>query len=124
MRVINILIVVAVATGVVVGAYHLGIAVDEPAKQLDSVVAQPAHAARATAEANLGAAVSAAASYKVEHGTYAGMSTSDLRSYDDAIGSGVSVEKATETTYCVESAVRGATVSITGPNGTFAARHC
>jgi hypothetical protein len=52
------------------------------------------------------------------------MSTSDLRSYDDAIASGVSVEKATENTYCVESAVRDATVSITGPNGTFAAWDC
>jgi hypothetical protein len=125
MRVINFLIIVAVAAGIGIGAYVVGHAVDEPAKALDTVVVStPARAASATAEANLGAAVSAAASYKVDHGTYAGMSTSDLRSYDNALASGVSVKKATETAYCVESTVAGATVSITGPNGTFAARGC
>jgi hypothetical protein len=124
MRVINLLIVVAVAAGVGIGAYVVGHAVDGPARQLDAVVSTPAHAASATAEANLGAAVSAAASYKIDHGTYAGMSTSDLRSYDQAIASDLSVRKATESAYCVESAVASAIVSITGPNGTFAARGC
>ena len=124
MRLINLLIIVAVAAGVGIGAYVVGHAAGEPAKQLDTVVAMPAQAASATAEANLGAAVSAAASYKVDHGTYAGMKTSDLRSYDNAIASDVSVKKATESAYCVESTVRSATISITGPNGTFAPRGC
>jgi hypothetical protein len=124
MRLINLLIIVAVAAGVGFGAYFVGHAAGEPAKQLETVVSMPAQAASATAEANLGAAVSAAASYKVDHGTYAGMKTSDLRSYDNAIASDVSVKKATESAYCVESTVRKSTVSITGPNGTFAPRGC
>jgi hypothetical protein len=124
MRLINLLIIVAVAAGVGFGAYFVGHAAGEPAKQLETVVSMPAQAAGATAEANLGAAVSAAASYKVDHGTYAGMKTSDLRSYDNAIASDVSVKKATESAYCVESTVRSATVSITGPNGTFDRRGC
>jgi hypothetical protein len=125
MRLINLLIILAVAAGVGIGAYVVGHAVSEPAKALDTVVVStPARAASATAEANLGAAVSAAASYKVDHGTYAGMSTNDLQSYDNALASDVSVKKATEAAYCVESTVAGATVSITGPNGTFAARGC
>jgi hypothetical protein len=124
MRLINLLIIVAVAAGVGIGAYVVGHAVGEPAKQLETVVSQPVQAASATAEANLGAAVSAAASYKVDHGTYAGMKTSDLRSYENAIASDVSVKKATEGAYCVESTVRGATVSITGPNGTFVPKGC
>jgi hypothetical protein len=123
-RVVNFLIVAAVAAGIGIGAYLVGHAVAEPAKQLETVVSTPARAASATAEANLAAAVSAAASYKVDHGTYAGMSASDLRSYDSAIVSDVSVKKATHTAYCVESTVRGATVSIVGPNGTFARRGC
>ena len=125
MRLINLLIILAVAAGVGIGAYVVGHAVNEPAKALDTVVVStPARAAGATAGTNLLAAVSAAASYKVDHGTYAGMSTNDLESYDNAIASGVSVKKATETAYCVESTVSGATVSITGPNGTFASRGC
>jgi|EndMetStandDraft_9_1072997.scaffolds.fasta_scaffold159188_1 hypothetical protein len=124
MRLVNLLIVAAAAAGIAVGAYFVGHAVDEPAKQLDTVVSTPARAAGAAAQANLGAAVSAAASYRVDHGTFAGMSTGDLRSYDHAIASGVSVKKATDDAYCVESTVSGATVSITGPNGTFVARGC
>jgi hypothetical protein len=124
MRVINVLIVVAVAAGIGIGGYLLGHAVDEPARQLHTVVSKPAQAARVTAEANLAAAVSAAASYKFDHGTYAGLSTDALRAYDNAIASGVSVKTATESAYCVESTVAAATVSITGPNGTFAARRC
>ena len=124
MRVSSFVIVVGAAAGLAFGAYTIGHAVDEPARQLETVVSMPAQAASATAEANLGAAVSAAASYKVDHGTSAGMKTSDLRSYDNAIASDVSVKKATESVYCVESTVRSATVSITGPNGTFAPRGC
>ncbi len=124
MRLVNFLIIAAVAAGIGIGGYVVGHAVEEPAKQLDTVVSQPAQAAQVTAQANLGAAVAAAVSYRVDHGTYAGMSTGDLRSYDRAIASDVSVKKATESAYCVESTVAAATVSITGPNGTFAARGC
>ena len=124
MRISNVLIVVCAAAGIAIGAYFVGHAVDEPAKQLDTVLSEPAQAASATAEANLQSAVSAAASYRVDHGTYAGMTTSDLRSYDKGLASGVSVKQATDGAYCVESTVAGATVSIRGPNGTFVARRC
>jgi hypothetical protein len=69
MRVSTALIVGAAAVGIGVGAYELGHAVDQPARQLDTVVSEPAQAAGAAAEANLRAAVSAAASYTVDHGT-------------------------------------------------------
>ena len=122
---LNLLIIVAVAAGIGIGAYIVGHAVDEPAKAArHRRLSVPAQAASATAQANLRAAVSAAASYRFDHGTYAGMTTSDLRSYDKGLASGVSVKKATESAYCVESTVAGATVSIRGPNGTFVARGC
>src|SRR5580765_1537481 len=122
MRISTFLIVVCVAAGGGIGTYFVGHAVDEPAKQLDTVLSEPAQAASVTAEANLQAAVSAAASYRFDHGTYAGMTTSDLRSYDKGLASGVSVSAASDKVYCVESTVEGATVSIRGPNGTFVAR--
>jgi hypothetical protein len=124
MRITNLLIVVCAAAGIGIGAYFVGHAVDEPAKQLDTVIAEPARAASVTAEANLQPAVSAAASYRFDHGTYAGMTTNDLRSYDQALASGVSVKAASAGSYCVESTVAEATASITGPNGTFVARRC
>ena len=124
MRVVNLLIVVCAAAGIVIGAHFVGHAVDEPAKQLDTVVSEPGRAASATATANLQPALSAAASYRFDHGSYAGMTTSDLRSYDKGLASGVSVKEASDSAFCVESTVAGATTSITGPNGTFVARRC
>jgi hypothetical protein len=124
MRISTLVIVVGAAAGIGFGAYTIGHAVEEPARQLETVVSEPAQAAGATAQANLAAAVSAAASYRVDHGTYAGMTTNELRSYDHAIASGVSVRAATEGAYCVESAVADTVVSIRGPNGTFVARRC
>jgi hypothetical protein len=124
MRVSTVLIIVAAVAGVVFGAARIGHAVDQPAKQLDTVVAMPASAASTAAEANLQPAVSAAASYKIDNGGYSGMTTSGLRSYDRAIAAGVSVKKANAAGYCIQSTVATATASITGPGGTFVARGC
>jgi hypothetical protein len=124
MRVVNLLIVVCAAAGIVIGAHFVGHAVDEPARQLDTVVSEPGRAASATAAANLQSALSAAASYRFDHGSYAGMTTNDLRSYDKGLPSGVSVKEASDGAFCVESEVAGAMVSIRGPNGTFVARRC
>jgi hypothetical protein len=124
MRVSTFVIVAAAVAGIGVGAYHVGHAIDEPARQLDTLVSEPAQAATATAQANLTTAVSAAASYRIDHGTYSGMTTKSLRSYDGALAPGVSVKRATASAYCVESSVAEATVSISGPNGTFVARRC
>jgi hypothetical protein len=124
MRLVNLLIVVCVVAGLGVGAYVLGRAVDAPAKQLETVVSVPARSASATADANLAAAVSAAASYKVDHGSYAGMTTSDLRGYDRALASTVTVDEASAGAYCIESTVAGATASVRGPAGSFVAGRC
>ena len=124
MRISTLVIAVGAAAGIGFGAYTVGHAGDEPARGLETVVSEPARAAGTAAQANLAAAVSAAASYRFDHGTYAGMTTSELRSYDQALPPGVSVGKATEDAYCVESAVAETVVSITGPNGTFLARPC
>jgi hypothetical protein len=124
MRISTVLIVGCAAAGIGIGAHFVGHAVDGPARQLDTVVSEPDRAGSAVAEANLQPAVSAAASYRFDHGTYAGMTTGELRSYDKGLASSVSVRQASSGAYCVESTVAGATASITGPNGTFVARRC
>jgi hypothetical protein len=65
---------------------QLGHAVDQPARQLKTVVSEPAQAAGTAAAANLQTAVWAPASFRVDHGTYEG-TTNDLRGYDRAIAS-------------------------------------
>src|SRR5262245_2846119 len=124
MRISTFVIIGAAVAGIGVGAYHVGHAVDEPARQLETVLSEPAQAATATAQANLTAAVSAAASYRIDHGTYVGMTTNGLRTYDNALASGVSVKLASASAYCLESSVADAIVSISGPNGTFVAQRC
>ena len=124
MRISTFFIVLAAVAAVGAGAYFVGHAASQPAQQLDTVVSEPAQAASVTATANLSTAVSAAASYHLDHGTYAGMTTRDLQSYDREVGSGVSVKDATANGYCVESTYRGATVSIKGPDGTFVSSGC
>ena len=124
MRVTTLVIVGAAAAGIGVGAYHLGHAVDGPARQLETVASMPAQAAVSAAEANLQTAVSAAAAYRSDHGTYEGLTTDDLRTYDNAIAHDVSVRTATEGRYCIESTAAGVTVSITGPAGAFLERRC
>ena len=124
MRVSTFLIVAVVLGGVGFGVYKIGHATDQPVKQLETVISMPAQAASATAQANLSGAVSAAASYRIDHGSFASMSTSDLRGYDKALAAGVSVKQASAGSYCIESTVAGATESIRGPNGTFVAGRC
>src|SRR5262245_15694689 len=124
MRISTFFIIAGAATAVGIGAYLVGHAAGQPAKQLDPVASAPAQAASVTAEANLTAAISAAASYRIDHGTYAGMSTNDLRGYDKAIPPSVEVKGVSAGRYCIESTYGTATVSIEGPNGTFVARGC
>jgi hypothetical protein len=107
------------------GVYKLGHAADTPANEILTVAAVPQQAAVATAEANLAGAVSAAASYKLDHGDYTGMSAGDLRrAYDAGLAGDVTVRSATATAYCIESTIGSTTVSIRGPSGTFVVGFC
>jgi len=124
MRISTFFITLGAAAAVGAGAYAVGHAAGQPVKQLDTAVSEPTQTASVAAEADLTAAVSAAASYRIDHGTYAGMTAGDLRNYDADVASGVSVKAATANGYCVETTSRGATVSIKGPDGTFVAHGC
>jgi hypothetical protein len=125
MRISTVVIVgVALAAGGF-GAYKLGHAADKPANDLLTVAGIPQQAVVATAESNLAGAVSAANSYKLDHSGYAGMSAGALRkSYDAALATGIKVQSATVSAYCIESTVATTMVSIRGPNGSFVVGGC
>lgn len=124
MRFSTVLIVGVAVASAGVGVYKLGHAVDAPANEIFTVAAAPKGAAVATAESNLATAVSAASTYKLDHTGYGGMSAGDLREYDAALSREVSVKSASSDAYCMESTVAGSTVSVRGPNGSFALRPC
>ncbi len=125
MRISTFLIVAVVLAAGAFGAYKLGHATDKPANELFTVAGIPQQAAVATAEANLGGAVAAANSYKLDHSGYAGMSAADLRkTYDTTLAAGITVRTATATAFCIESVVAGSVVSIHGPNGTYVVGRC
>ena len=107
------------------GVYKLGRGVDTPARELTTIVVGiPRQAAVATAEANLSVAVSAAAAYRSEHGTFAGMSTASLQGYNGPGNNAVAVASATADAYCIESTIGVTTVSIRGPDGTYVVGPC
>jgi len=124
MRISTFFILLFAAIAVGAGAYFVGHSVLQSSDSLDTVATEPAQAANVSAEANLTAAVSAAASYRFDNGSYSGMTTSKLHGYDKSVGSGVSVKSASPTGYCIQSSVASATFSIEGPDGTFVAHGC
>lgn len=124
MRISTFLIVAVVLSAGGYGAYKLGHATDKPANELFTVAGMPQQAAVASAEANLAGAVAAANSYKLDHSGYAGMSTSDLRTYDATLAAGITVRSATATAYCMESVVATAVVRIRGPGGVYVVGRC
>ena len=98
MRISTVLIVVCAAAGIVFGAYFVGHAVDEPGEQLETVLSEPAQAASRDGGGESGSRpCRPRRPTEFDHGTYAGMTTSDLRSYDKRLAPGVSVRRSDPT---------------------------
>jgi type IV pilus assembly protein PilA len=67
------------------------------------------------AQANLRAALPAAAAYFADHGTYATLTKPVLIAIDSGISDSLAVAAATATTYCLTDTVGGKTWSVAGP---------
>jgi hypothetical protein len=114
------ILVVAVAAAVF-GFYKLGHRANNTAREVSTLaIGIPDQASVAAAEANLAGAVSAATAYRTEHGSYLGMTTAALGS----LAGGVTVASADAETYCIESTIRSATVSVRGPTGAYVVAAC
>jgi len=68
-----------------------------------------------TAQANLVSAVPMAQAYRQDHGSYAGMDTTDLLKIDPRVSPTLSVAFARRHAYCLTETVHGKTWSIRGP---------
>jgi hypothetical protein len=83
-------------------------------------VAAPPPPSTGNAQADLRNAVPAIEAWRLDHGTYAGMTVAELRAqYDNGIPSGVRVVRAGKKSYCVESTAAGETWSYWGPRTGF-----
>ena len=85
-------------------------------KQVVAAIKADPESARA-AEADVSATLPSVALYFADHATYAGMTVDALRTYDPGLSPTVSLHDLGATSFCVESTVRDATASATGPPG-------
>jgi hypothetical protein len=122
----NKILIALIVAAIAAGGYFIGHALEgQSSGVLSTVLAEPAQAAQATAQANLATAAGDAASYYADHQTYMGMTSSVLRaSYDAGLSSTVDVKRADSTAYCIDSDVSGAAVHLNGPGGAFATGPC
>jgi hypothetical protein len=79
------------------------------------VVSTPDNAALAVAEANVQDGNTAMAAYFATNGSYAGATTSSLRTMQPGLSPTVGVA-ATADGYCIQSVVDGVTASVRGPS--------
>jgi hypothetical protein len=103
---------------------------DGPAGIVDSgycadTVAAPPPPSTGNAQTDLRSAVPAIEAWRLDHGTYGGMTVAELRAqYDNGIPSGVRIVRAGKRSYCVESTAGGETWSYTGPRPGFREGDC
>src|SRR5215210_293065 len=97
---------------------------DETAMGIENAITVPIdRAAHVQAESNVRAAQAAAQLYFAENGSYAGISTSALRTIDAGLSPSVQVV-ATAGGYCAMAVVRGVSVRNIGPSADIADGSC
>jgi hypothetical protein len=71
------------------------------------------------------AAIPSIEAYGADHGTYRGMTATELRAkYDFAVSPQLEVVRATKTRYCIQATVGDETYSFRGPHGPLARGGC
>ena len=113
-----------VVLALVAGARWASDRSDETSEAVSRSLTTPIErAARVEAEANVRGALPAVQAYFSEHGTYTGISTQALRSFDSGLSPTVQVFPA-GAGYCVTATVRGVSVRNLGPSSEIADGTC
>src|SRR6476646_10972654 len=110
-----------IAVGVGAAVFFIGRTAD---KTTSTLLAFPDQAAAATAPANVAAALTAIQTYGAANGGYATATTAGLAQINAGLGTTISLHDLTTTSYCVQSTVRSATASATGPGGAIVDSPC
>jgi hypothetical protein len=118
----SIAVVVALAAAAIGGfILFAGRSADQATHE---VLTLPDVAATAAAQADVSAALPAIQAYATEHGGYVGVTIDSLRQLSPGLDPSISLHDLTATSYCVQSTVRTAVASITGPGGSVVSTAC
>jgi hypothetical protein len=112
-------VLIAVGIGV---AFHF--AGNEAKKTTSTILAFPDQAARATARANLSAALPALQAFATANGGYGGLTIESLRQIDPSVSAGASLHDVSAAGACLQVTVRTSTASVTAPGGTIVDSSC
>lgn len=108
--IVAVLVAAALAIGAVI--WFAG----RSAKQVTStLLALPDQASIAVARANATAALPSLQAFAAANGGYSTATIASLQQINAAIGAGISLHDLSSTSYCLQSTVGTATVSVTGP---------
>jgi hypothetical protein len=118
----SLAVLLAIAAAVIGGViYFAGRSGDQVTQD---VLTLPDSASAAVARTNLSAALPAMQAFAAEHGGYAGATIDDLRRFDASVAGTVSLHDVSTAGYCLQSTVRTATASVTGPGGSIVDSPC
>ena len=93
-------------------------------KVTSTLLAMPDQASVAVARANAVSALPALQAFAAANGGYAGATIAGLQQINTAIGAGISLHDLSATSYCLQSTIGTATVSVAGPSGAIADSPC
>ena len=93
-------------------------------KVTSTLLALPDQASVAVARANVSAALPALQAFAAANGGYAGATIAGLQQINASLGSGISLHDLSASSYCIQSTIGTATVSVTGPGGAIVDTPC
>jgi hypothetical protein len=116
-----VVLALLVAVGLGATFYFVG---HTATKTTSTLLAFPDQAAAATAQANVSSALVAMQAYGAANGGYATATPAGLAAIDAGLASTVTLHDLSATSFCVQSTVRTATASASGPGGSIVAAPC
>jgi hypothetical protein len=117
--IVAVLLAAAIAVGAVI--WFAGRSADQVTSTL---LAFPDQASLAVARANATAALPALQAFAAQNGGYAGATVAGLQQINAGIGSGISLHDLSAASYCLQSTIGTATVSVTGAGGAIVNTPC
>lgn len=117
--IVAVLLVAAVAVGALI--WYTGRSADQVTSTL---MALPDTASLAVARTNATTALTTLQAFAAANGGYAGASVGALQQLNAGIGAGISLHDVSAGSYCLQSTVGTATVSVSGPGGSLVDTPC
>ena len=116
-----LVLAVLIAVGVGAAFFFIG---RTAGRTTSTLLAFPDQAASATAQANVASALTAMQAYGAANGGYSSATPAALAQINAGLGATITLHDLTATSFCVQSTVRSATASASGPGGSIVNDPC